>query len=228
MADDISISIRNLQHYLYCPHRWGLINIDCDWAENYYVTKSNLMHKNVHDPDHTYISSRKRVLTSVPVYNDKLNLYGVTDCIELRKDSKGVSIEGYPGKYNLTIVEYKPSEPEDIDYNLDDLMQVFAQKVCVDSIFMCDCQGVLYYGNTKKRKELPLREHYDQYYAILLSLMEQIRADTTSGTIPSIREGQKCSGCSFSEMCIPQLSKNRKVTFHRLLVEHEQAGDSEI
>lgn len=48
MTED-DISIRSIQHFLYCPHRWGLIEIDRSWVENYYVTKSDLMHKRVHD-----------------------------------------------------------------------------------------------------------------------------------------------------------------------------------
>ena len=50
------ISIRSIQHYLYCPHRWGLIEIDRAWAENYFVTKANLMHERVHTPAQGYLS----------------------------------------------------------------------------------------------------------------------------------------------------------------------------
>ena len=38
------ISIRSLQHYLYCPHRWGLIEIDRAWVENYFVARGNIVH----------------------------------------------------------------------------------------------------------------------------------------------------------------------------------------
>ena len=65
------ISIRSIQHYLYCPHRWGLIEIDRAWAENYFVTKANLMHERVHDPNQGYLSRGRLVYTSVPIYNDR-------------------------------------------------------------------------------------------------------------------------------------------------------------
>ena len=32
------IAIRSIQHYMYCPHRWGLMEIDRAWAENAFVT----------------------------------------------------------------------------------------------------------------------------------------------------------------------------------------------
>lgn len=43
------IPIRSIQHYMYCPHRWGLIEIGDVWAENAFVTKANLIHERVHD-----------------------------------------------------------------------------------------------------------------------------------------------------------------------------------
>ena len=67
---EIEITIRSIQHYLYCPHRWGLLEIDKAWAENIFVTKANLMHGRVHDPDKQYHLKNKKVFTSVPVYND--------------------------------------------------------------------------------------------------------------------------------------------------------------
>ena len=44
---DSLIDIRSVQQYLYCPHRWGLIETDCSWAENVFVCKGNLTHENV-------------------------------------------------------------------------------------------------------------------------------------------------------------------------------------
>ena len=140
------ITIRSIQHYMYCPHRWGLIEINKSWGENIFVTKANLLHDRVHDPEKSYTGRGKKVYTSVPVYNDdeQYNLYGVTDCIELKKDKTGITIKDDNQRYKLTIVEYKPTKPKEKDYREDDLMQVFAQKLCVDSIFGGDCDGVLY------------------------------------------------------------------------------------
>ena len=108
-----AISIRSIQHFIYCPHRWGLIEIDRAWAENYFVTKANIMHERVHDSDNHYNARGKRVYTAVPVYNDEkeYNLYGVVDCLE--ESEKG-----------LCVVEYKPTKPKDADYRDDDLMPV--------------------------------------------------------------------------------------------------------
>ena len=102
----LEISIRSIQHYLYCPRRWGLLEIDRAWAENAFVTKANLLHSRVHDSKKSYSARGKQVFTSVPVFNDlpEYNLYGITDCMELTEDAKGVSVNDSSEKYKICIV----------------------------------------------------------------------------------------------------------------------------
>ena len=131
------ISIRSIQHYLYCANRWGLIEIGNVWAENYFVTKANLFHQNAHQKN-TYTKRNKKVFSSVSVYHDGLHLYGVVDCIEGTVSSNGASLVGQTEKYDLCIVEYKPTKPKNDPYHFEDAMQVFAQKLCVDYVFHCN------------------------------------------------------------------------------------------
>ena len=171
------ITIRSIQHYLYCPHRWGLLEIDKAWAENLYVTKANLMHERVHDPERHYTAKGKKVFTSVPVYNDleEYGLYGVTDCLELSKDKSGISLRGDSEKYRICIVEYKPTKPKAGDYREEDFMQIFAQKICVDYVFGADCDGAIYYGDVKKRVSLPLKERYQEADAQLRKILKEMK-----------------------------------------------------
>lgn len=201
------IAIRSIQHYMYCPHRWGLMEIDRAWAENAFVTKANLMHNRVHDPDRNYSSRGKKVYTSVSVYNDleQYNLYGVTDCLELTRDEKGVPIDGSKERYHISIVEYKPTMPKDKEYYEEDAMQMFAQKLCVDYIFRSDCDAILYYADVKKRISLPLREKFQEYDRQLCEILEEMRKKLMQGVIPPIRKGQKCSGCSMKDLCMPSV-----------------------
>lgn len=210
----IEISIRSIQHYMYCPHRWGLLEIDKAWAENAFVTKANLMHNRVHDAERNYVSRGKKVYTSVPVYNDldKYNLYGITDCLEITKDKNGISIDGSEEKCNICIVEYKPTKPKNEEYREEDLMQVFAQKICVDFVFGGDCDAVLYYADVKKRIKLPLKENYEVYDRQLIKLLKEMRTNLEQGLIPSIRKGQKCSGCSMKDLCMPSVKKSKEFT----------------
>lgn len=209
----IEITIRSIQHYLYCSHRWGLLDIDKAWGENVFVTKANLMHDRVHNPDRSYISRGKKVYTSVPVYNDleQYNLYGVTDCLEMTENSDGVSVDGSKEKYNICIVEYKPTKPKKKDFNEEDLMQVFAQKICVDFVFGSDCEAVIYYADVKKRIKLPVKENFEMYDAQLRKLLEEMRMNLEKGVIPAIKRGQKCSGCSMKDLCMPSVKKVKNI-----------------
>ena len=201
------IAIRSIQHYMYCPHRWGLLEIDKAWAENGFVTKANLMHERVHNPENTYTARGKRIFTSVPLYQDEepYNLYGVADCLELVSDKTGVSINGSEETYQICIVEYKPTKPKNQEFREDDLLQVFAQKICVDNIFGGDCQGVIYYADAKKRVTLPIKENFAEYDEKLKCLLAEMRAYLREGKIPPIRKGQKCSGCSMKDLCMPSI-----------------------
>ena len=106
-------------------------------------------------------------------------------------------------------MEYKPSKPKNRDFNEDDLMQVFAQKICVDHVFGSDCDGVLYYADVKKRIQLPLKENFLEYDGKLKSVLKDMREKLEKGVIPPIRKKQNCSGCSMKDMCMP-LSDRKK------------------
>lgn len=219
MNEDV-INIRDIQHFFYCRHRWGLLNIGSTWAENYYVTKANLLHNRVHDSNNAYTARGKCTFTSVSVYNDQeqYNIYGVLDCLELVRSIDGTYVEGLNGKYKFTIVEYKPTQPKGKPYNEDDLMQVFAQKLCVDYIFGSDCDVCIYYANTKKRVPLLLRENWEIYDSQLRANLLEMRRLRVEGIIPVKEQGQKCSGCSLKNICIP-INRKRRYSHRKCIQE---------
>ena len=48
MSEEQTINIRAIQHYMYCPRRFALLELNCDWAENAFVVKANLMLSLIH------------------------------------------------------------------------------------------------------------------------------------------------------------------------------------
>lgn len=205
----VEINIRSIQHFMYCPHRWGLLEIDQVWEENMFVTKANLMHERVHNPENAHLSKGKEIYTSIPVYHDsnEYNLFGVLDCLELTEDSNGVVIPNRDKKYKVTIVEYKPTKPKDCDYKQDDLMQVFAQKICVDYILKSDCEAVIYYSDIKRRISLPIKSEFESLNLTLKKILKEMREHLKVGLIPKIRKGQNCNGCSMKDLCMPTMNK---------------------
>ena len=203
------ITIRSIQHYMYCPHRWGLLEIDKAWAENVFVTKANLMHERVHDPNRNYTARGRKVFTSVPVYNDleEYNLYGVMDCLECKESKDGIDAFHDGKKYKLCIVEYKPTKSKQQTNRKDDLMQIFAQKICVDYVFHCDCETILYYADVKQRIPVDFTDSYREFDNELKDLLCEMRTNLREGIIPPIRKGQQCSGCSMKDLCMPSSLK---------------------
>lgn len=203
------ITIRSIQHYMYCPHRWGLLEIDKAWAENVFVTKANLMHERVHDPNRNYTARGRKVFTSVPVYNDleEYNLYGVMDCLECKESKDGIDAFHDGKKYKLCIVEYKPTKSKQQTHRKDDLMQIFAQKICVDYVFHCDCETILYYADVKQRIPVDFIDSYREFDNELKDLLCEMRTNLREGIIPPIRKGQQCSGCSMKDLCMPSSLK---------------------
>ena len=147
----------------------------------------------------------------MPVYCDleNYNLYGVTDCLELSENEKGLPVLNDGKRYDICIVEYKPTKPKRQEYYEEDLMQVFAQKICVDYVFGSDCEAAIYYGDKKQRISLPVRENFQEYDGRLRLLLNEMQTYLKTGAIPGIRKGQKCSGCSMKDLCMPFKGKLR-------------------
>ena len=65
MSEDVTINIRDIQHYMYCPRRFALLEVNDDWAENAFVVKANLLHENVHSGERNFENKHKIVRSDV-------------------------------------------------------------------------------------------------------------------------------------------------------------------
>lgn len=201
-----SINIRTIQHFMYCKRRWGLLEINRDWSENAFVVKANILHENVHDGTHSFSDKNKTVRSSVSVYNDKeeYDLYGLADCVEFIKDKNGVEINGLNGLYSVKVIEYKPTTPAVGEFNETDAIQVFAQKLCADFVWGCNCECFIYYSDKRKRVRLPFDTEFEKYDKTLRALLSEMRGYISENSIPERIKGQKCSGCSVKDICFPK------------------------
>lgn len=198
------ISVRSLQHYLYCPHRWGLMEIDRAWAENFYVVKANALHERAHSGE-IYSLRGKKTYTDVDIWNDELGLIGKTDCLE-------------EGRDGFCVVEYKPTKPKDGIIRHEDAMQLFAQKLCVDAIFKTACAVQIYYADVKRRYDVSFEL---SLAAELTEILGEMRRFIAHGEVPPVRKKQNCSGCSMKDMCMPQVMKGRKAQSVRAAIMKE-------
>lgn len=199
----MTVAIRSIQHYMYCKRRFALLEFNRDWAENPFVVKANIMHSKVHNGEHSIKSDKLISLSNIQLYNDELDIFGIADCIEFIKSDKGVYIDILNGNYTVSVIEYKPTRPKNGEIRETDAIQVFAQKLCADSIWSCKSTGFIYYSDVRKRMKLPFDEKYDYYYEKLIDLLKGINDLYSMETIPDKPKGQKCSGCSLSDICMP-------------------------
>ncbi len=207
--NDYTINIRSIQHYMYCQRRFALLEINNDWAENAFVVKANIQHQHVHDGSHSFSDSKKIVRSDITIYNDapEYDIFGKTDCIEFVRSKEGCVIDGYEGFFRVNIIEYKPKAPKENDFNETDAIQVFAQKICADSIWNCNSDAYIYYADIRKRVKLPFDTDYEKYNNMLIKYLSEMRNILDNKIIPMKKKGQKCSGCSLSDICFPRDNK---------------------
>lgn len=200
---DRIVNIRELQHYFYCPHRWGIVHIGCDWSENFFVSKAQVVHDNVDSGKSSFLRG-KYIERSVQIYNDEWGLFGVLDCIQLTPDSKGCYIDKYSKKFNLEIVEYKPTKSTRTQAFVADKMQILVQKICVDHMFGVQCSACIYYADIRKRVEVIFAQSdYDD----LKHALDEIRLCYAKAIIPLMNPSVYCGGCSMKDICLPKAVK---------------------
>lgn len=209
IMEDDSINIRDIQHYMYCKRRFALLAVNRDWSENAYVIKANIMHERAHDSENVRVYKTKIIQNSVVLYNDdpRYNIFGVADSIEFERSKEGVYIPELDGRFRVKIVEYKPKPPKEGGFHESDAIQVYAQKLCADYVWKCDCEAYIYYADIRRRVKLPFDTEADRYDEIIREYLKEMHEIMKTGDIPSKDKGTKCSGCSIKDLCIPKKSK---------------------
>lgn len=178
--------------------------MNCDWATNEHVTKGEIFHENVN------VSSLIKIGTaykcqSLRCYNEKYEINGVIDVLELKPSKNGVEFLGIDGKFEAEIVEYKNSSPKDgARYNLDDALQVYGQKLCVDEMFGTNCKTSFFFNDTKRRVKFEIDEII---VAKFNEVLAEIKRCTNLHIIPPIDSKQYCNGCSINNLCMPTRRK---------------------
>ena len=201
---DRVVNIRELQHYFYCPHRWGLIHIGSDWSENFFVSKAQIIHNSA-DSGKTSLLRGKYMERSVQVYNDEWGLFGVLDCLQLTPDEKGCFIRKYNRSFSLAIIEYKPTQTTRTQAAVADKMQLLAQKICVDSMFGLQSSAFIYYADIRKRVGVVF-EQTD--YEDLKRALDEIQMCYANAIIPPLKKSIYCGGCSMKDICLPKAVKS--------------------
>ena len=189
MANDESIPINSLHHYIYCKRRWALIYMEGLWQDNHKTVEGNIVHSLVDDPFFNETRKDTRISRSVPVYFDELPIHGICDCVEFKKNK-------------ITVIECKNGEPDKNGVvHKHDGIQLAAQMMCVNNMFNTQCEGYIYYNKIKRRISLTGEEQYFSEIRILVGQMQEL---LKAKIIQHKEPKQNCRNCSMTDICMPK------------------------
>ena len=134
------IYLSRLQHYLYCPRQFALIELEDIWTENQFTAEGQVLHQRVNQADQQKRGT-VRTVWAQRLANIELGIEGVADVVEYHKQSDGTETP-YP-------IEYKRGKPK---AHRADEVQLCAQALCLEEMHGVTVpEGSLFYGEVRRR-----------------------------------------------------------------------------
>lgn len=195
-----TLYLSRLQHYLFCPRQFALIELECAWAENVFTAEGQVMHEKVNSGGHDTRGNIKTVRT-LPLGHRTLGLEGVADVVEYHTDDTGAQIP-FP-------IEYKRGKPKS---HRADEVQLCAQALCLEDMHGCTVpRGALFYGKTRRRH---LVDFDDILRELTLTAIQECRHIIDSKeTPPPTYSTSKCRNCSLKDICHPKIFNKNAATW---------------
>lgn len=201
-----TLYLSRLQHYLFCPRQFALIELECAWEENLFTAEGQVMHEKVNSGGHDTRGNIKTVRT-LRLGHKALGLEGVADVVEYHTDDTGTQAP-FP-------IEYKRGKPKS---HRADEVQLCAQALCLEDMHDCVVpRGALFYGKTRRRHAVDFDKELRQ---ITLDAIGDCRHIIASGQTPKpIYSTSKCRNCSLKDHCHPKIfNKNAKAWLTKHIV----------
>jgi CRISPR-associated exonuclease Cas4 len=194
------IYLSRLQHYLYCPRQFALIELEDVWIENQFTAEGKVLHQRVDQPDKQKRGDI-RTVRSMRLSHAGLGIEGVADVVEYQRQADGGE-RPFP-------IEYKRGKPKQ---HRADEVQLCAQALCLEEMEASDVpEGALFYGEVRRRHpvvfDADLRE-------LTLQIIQACREIVQTKVTPkAIYQAGKCRNCSLIDQCHPQHFKQSASTW---------------
>ncbi len=185
------IYLSRLQHYLFCPRQFALIELENIWSENQFTAEGQVLHQRVNQADQ---EKRKDIRTvwALRLSHIALGIEGVADVVEYHKQANG-SETPFP-------IEYKRGKPKT---HRADEVQLCAQALCLEDMHGVTVpQGALFYGEVRRRNAVIFdTELRDLTRNTILACRAIVQTQCT----PSADyQSKKCNACSLIDLCHPK------------------------
>lgn len=193
------LALSGIQHFAFCRRQWALIHIEQEWSENVLTVQGNLMHERAHDETIRERRGNTLVIRGLTVRSPQLGVWGKCDVVEFKADPTGHPLQGEEGLWRATPVEYKRGRSKAGD---EDRMQLCAQAMCLEEMFVCDIpEGFLYYGSTHARERVELTE---KLRSSVSASVEEMHRLYERRHVPKVRRHTACRSCSLVDICLPK------------------------
>jgi len=219
-SEDDLLPISALQHLLFCERQWALIHLEGIWDENRLTTEGRHLHERV-DSAETEVRRDVRIARGLRLRSLRLGLTGRADVVEFYRvgDSvpspaadagqrqEGVQLNGVPGRWRPSPVEYKRGRPK---RNHCDTVQLCAQALCLEEMLDVSVpSGALFYGKPRRRQKVFLD---DDLRAETEATAARLHELSHAGITPRARYTKKCDRCSLLAVCLPKTTGARRST----------------
>ena len=186
-----SIYLSRLQHYLYCPRQFALIELENIWIENQFTAEGQVLHQRVNQADQQKRGA-VRTARALRLANAELRIEGVADVVEYHRQADGTEIP-FP-------IEYKRGKPK---AHRADEVQLCAQALCLEEMHgIAIPEGALFYGEVRRRH--PVIFDVELRNLTLQTILACRDIVQTNITPRAVYQARKCNGCSLIDQCHPK------------------------
>ena len=188
------IYLSRLQHYLFCPRQYALIELENIWAENQFTAEGQVLHQRVNQADQEKRGDI-RTVWALRLSHVELGIEGVADVVEYHKQADG-SETPFP-------IEYKRGKPKT---HRADEVQLCAQALCLEDMHGITVpEGALFYGEVRRRHAVIFdTELRDLTLKTILACRAIVQ---TQCTPVADYQAKKCNACSLIDLCHPKCFK---------------------
>lgn len=215
------LQLSGIQHFMFCPRQWALIQIEQLWEDNFLTTEGSILHKNVDNPELRETSSRDRTITlrGLRLSSKRLGFEGIADAVEIipypdAPRDKSELLKS--GLFSIFPVEYKRGHRK---INDCDRLQLTAQAMILEEMFGKEIKnGAIFYWEERHREYIEISETLRNQVISTSELMHHLMEE---GKTPTAIRKQSCKRCSLLELCLPELSEKKVSNYLKKIFDEE-------
>jgi CRISPR-associated exonuclease Cas4 len=226
MDDEQYVMISAITHYGYCPRRCSLIHVEQIFEENVFTLRGQQNHERVDTAGYANVGEA-RTERALPIWCDRLGIYGKADAVEFHTDGSIVPVEyksgaapkGKAGANRASRGKGNTGMPPEVGAwqgnwaaRASDL-QLCAQAVCLEEMFGREVKrGAIYHVASRARRDVELSPELRHE---LEKVIAAIRDDLVSGIMPAPVNDARCPNCSLVDSCVPAALVSGRQAYHQ-------------